>query len=69
MEIGWIKIYTSRSIHEAAIIEAVLKDNDIEVVQLNKQDSSYLNFGEIELYIHPSSFDKAIELIIKNDHE
>lgn len=69
MERGWIKIYTSSSIHEAAMIEAVLRDNDIEVVQLNKQDSSYLNFGEIELYIHPSSFEKAIELIINNENE
>lgn len=67
MERDWIKIYTSSNLHKASIVEAVLKDHEIDVVQLNKQDSSYLNFGEIELYIHPSSFDKAIELIIKNE--
>lgn len=67
MERDWIKIYTSSSLHKALIVEAVLKDHEIDVVQLNKQDSSYLNFGEIELYIHPSSFDRAIELIIKNE--
>lgn len=69
MERGWIKIYTSSNFHKASIIESLLRENDIEVVQLNKQDSSYLNFGEIELYIHPSSFEKAIELIIKNEDE
>jgi hypothetical protein len=67
MERDWIKIYTSSNLHKASIVEAVLKDHEIDVVQLNKQDSSYLNFGEIELYIHPSSFDRAIELIIKNE--
>jgi hypothetical protein len=45
----------------------VLKDHQIDVVEINKKDSSYLNFGEIELYIHPQHFDEAIEIIIKNE--
>jgi len=29
----------------------MLEENNIEVVILNKLDSSYLNFGDIELYV------------------
>ncbi len=67
MEKDWVKIYTSQDAYRTAIVEAVLKDHEIEVVQLNKKDSSYLNFGEIELYIHRQFFDQAIEIIIKNE--
>lgn len=67
MEKDWVKIYTSTNSYKTAIVSAVLKDHMIEVVELNKKDSSYLNFGEIELYIHRRYFDQAIELIIKNE--
>lgn len=67
MEKNWIKIYTSESTYKAAIVSSVLKDHSIDVVELNKKDSSYLNFGEVELYIHPKNFDEAIEIIIKNE--
>jgi len=67
MEKDWIKIYTSENSYKAAIVSSVLKDHAIDVVELNKKDSSYLNFGEIELYIHPKHFDEAIEIIIKNE--
>jgi hypothetical protein len=67
MEKDWVKIYTSQDALKASIIKAVLNDHHIDVVQLNKKDSSYLTFGEIELYIHPVYFDEAIEIIIKNE--
>ncbi len=67
MEKNWIKIYTSENSYKAALVTTVLKDHSIDVVELNKKDSSYLNFGEVELYIHPKHFDEAIEIIIKNE--
>lgn len=67
MEQGWIKIYTSSDNFKASLVSSVLKDNQIDVIEINKKDSSYLNFGEIELYIHPQHFDEAIEIIIKNE--
>ncbi len=67
MEQGWIKIYTSSNTFQASLVASVLKDHQIDVVELNKKDSSYLNFGEVELYIHPQHFDEAIEIIIKNE--
>jgi hypothetical protein len=67
MEKGWVKIYTCSDSFKAAIIQSMLKENSIEVIEINKKDSSYLNFGEVELYIHPSQFDEAIELIIQQE--
>lgn len=48
---SWTKIFTTRNIAEASIIQGMLEENQIPVQQLNKQDSSYVNFGEIELYV------------------
>lgn len=67
MEKDWIKIYSSANSYNASLVATILQDHDIEVVELNKRDSSYMNFGEVELYIHPKNFDTAIEIIIKNE--
>ena len=48
---GWYKLYITRNYAEASIIKGMLEENSIEVVVLNKLDSSYLNFGDIELYV------------------
>lgn len=67
MEKDWIKIYSSANSYNASLVSTILQDHDIEVVEINKRDSSYMNFGEVELYIHPKNFDTAIEIIIKNE--
>lgn len=36
---------------KASIIKGMLEENNVPVSLLNKQDSSYVNFGEIELYV------------------
>lgn len=48
---GWYKLYITRNYTEASIIKGMLEENSIEVILMNKLDSSYLNFGDIELYI------------------
>lgn len=47
----WHKIFITRSVAEASIIQGMLEENQIPVQALNKQDSSYLNFGDIEIYV------------------
>lgn len=66
MNSSWVKIYTSHQFIKSEIVRQVLIDNEVEAVLLNKQDSAY-KFGEVEIYIHQSNFDKAIELIIQNE--
>ena len=50
MEQDWVKIYTSSKFHQVQFIKAMLEENNIPSVEINKRDSSY-NFGEIELYV------------------
>ncbi len=60
---GWHKLYITRNYAEASIIKGMLEENDIEVVILNKLDSSYLNFGDIELYVPPQHKEIAKQLL------
>lgn len=63
MEKGWIKIYTTTAPNKAEIIKGMLEENGIHSVIINKQDSSYLIFGEAELYVNREDSVKAINLI------
>ena len=47
----WFLLHTTRNFTEASIIKGRLEENSIEVVLLNKQSSSYINLGEIEVYV------------------
>lgn len=60
---GWYKLYITRNYAEASIIKGMLEENSIEVVVLNKLDSSYLNFGDIELYVPPHLKEIAQQLL------
>ena len=58
-----VKIYSSNNSNQALIIKQMLEENGINVLLLNKQDSSYLMFGPIELYVHKNETDKAKKLL------
>ena len=62
----WYKLYTTRNYAEANIIKGMLEENNILVVILNKLDSSYLTFGEIELYVPSHLKDIAKQLLDKS---
>ncbi|ADY53478.1 hypothetical protein Pedsa_2939 [Pseudopedobacter saltans DSM 12145] len=62
----WVKIYTSQQFIKSEIVRQVLVDYEIDAVLMNKQDSSY-KFGNVEVYVHPDNFDKAVEIIIQNE--
>ena len=67
----WVKIFSSTIPNQAEIIKGMLLENEIESVILNKQDSSYLSFGDIEMYVHPDDVARANQLIEQtlNEHE
>ena len=48
----WTLIYSTRQIHKIEIIKALLKENEILAVSINKKDSAHAHLGEIELYVH-----------------
>jgi hypothetical protein len=70
MEETWVKIYSSLFLAQVEIKKAMLIENEIDAVVLNKLDSSYLAFGQAELYVHPSNEKEAqrlLELEIETD--
>ena len=47
----WFKIYSTQNFTSASIVKGMLEENQVPVTLMNRQDSSYLNFGEIEIYV------------------
>ena len=66
MEKNWVRIYKSTNYYQSEIVKQMLVQHAVEAVLLNRQDSSYLNFGNVEVYVHQKDFDNAIELLILN---
>ncbi len=62
---NWFLLYSTQNFAEASIIKGMLEENEIRVVVLNKQDSSYLSFGEIEVYVPAHLKDIAKQLLNK----
>lgn len=61
----WFLLYVTHNLPEASIIKGMLEENSVPVMMVNKQDSSYLNFGDIELYVPGYLKDIANELLDK----
>ncbi|MBC7721069.1 MAG: DUF2007 domain-containing protein [Pedobacter sp.] len=61
----WHLLYKTRSYAEASIVQGMLEENQIPVQVMNKQDSSYLNFGDIEIHVPINLKDVAKSLLEK----
>ena len=64
-----IKILSTNNLNKAEIIKQMLEENNIDVVILNKQDSSYLMFGDIEIYIKKEHEQQAKNLLTDTSNE
>jgi len=58
-----IKILSTENPNKAEITKQMLEEHNINVVLLNKQDSSYLMFGLIELYVKNEQLKEATDLL------
>jgi hypothetical protein len=65
MKQKWYLLFATRNLPEASIIRGMLEENSVPVLIVNKQDSSYLNFGDIELYVPLLLKDIAKHLVDK----
>ncbi len=63
MEKDWINIRNFNKIYLADIAKEVLNDNNIDAVIINKKDSTYTTFGDVELYVKKENAEKAKELL------
>lgn len=65
MSAHWSLLYRTASQVEAALVQGFLQENAIEVMMLNRQDSSYQIFGELELYVPGHLKQLAADLLAK----
>ena len=67
MDYNWTKIYTSTDPFKIELLKGFLNENNIIAMSINKKDSSYLSFGEIELLVNEKDVMKAKILITKQE--
>ncbi len=63
MEKGWIKAGSFTLMYQAELARHMLANHDIESIIINKKDSSYNDFGDIELYVRQSDILWAKKLL------
>jgi hypothetical protein len=63
MEENWNLVYSTNKPYQADIILELLNENGIVGVIINKEDSSYLTFGLVEVYVNISDEEKALSII------
>jgi hypothetical protein len=64
-----IKIFSTNNPNKAEITKQMLEENNINVVLLNKQDSSYNMFGVIELFVTEKQEDNATAILKEIEDE
>ncbi len=63
MEKNWKKVYFSDDQFKVLIAHDILEENGINSVIMNQKDSSYNNFGDVELYIEEQDEEHAVQLL------
>lgn len=63
LNMNWHLILKTTDYAEAEIVRGLLERNQVPVTLLNRQDSSYVFLGEIELYVPVQLKDLASSLI------
>lgn len=58
----WKKVYESEKLHRVEIVKAVLEDNGMQPILLNRKDSAY-QIGYYELLVPVDNVLKAIKII------
>lgn len=62
MDEQWEVVYICTAEYQAEIIRAILEENEIQSVIINKKDSFY-HFGEIEVCVKREDVLKAMNII------
>ncbi len=67
METGWTLVYTVGDDRQAELAKILLAEHEIDAMVINKRDSSYLAFGDLEIYVKAEEAGKAAEILITSD--
>ena len=63
VERNWTKIFVSTNPNLVDLFIQLLEEKNIKSVAINKKDSSYTIFGNIELYVKDADMEKSKEII------
>lgn len=64
-ENNWVCVYSTTLPHLAEVIIGNLESSNIPAVKINKRDSSYGGFGQVEIHV-PKNFEIRARLLIDN---
>jgi hypothetical protein len=64
-EEAWEMIFSSTLMYRVELLKELLENEDIPAVIMNKKDSSYLAFGEVELYTLRDDVLRAKQIVNK----
>lgn len=64
----WVCVFKSSSRFEADAVQGNLLSADIPCVIVNRQDSSYLAFGYVEVHV-PENLHSAAQIVIHNQFD
>ncbi|MBM3403931.1 MAG: DUF2007 domain-containing protein [Bacteroidetes bacterium] len=56
---SWEKIFSSPDEYRIEMLKALLEEEEITSVVINKKDSAYVLIGEVELYVKPEDVIRA----------
>jgi len=63
VEKNWTKIFFSTNPNLVDLLVTLLEEKEIPAVSINKKDSSYTIFGNIELYVKNTDVEESKEII------
>ncbi len=63
MEKGWTKVFVTAEDYLVSMASDILQDNGIESVVINHKDSSYVMWGEAEIYVRDENEMQAIVIL------
>ena len=59
----WIKVFETTKMHQALIVQSILKEHEIESVILNQQSSTYIIIGEIQVMVKLEDSIEALNIV------
>jgi len=63
---NWQKVFSDDLPHKAQVVHSILEEYGLNPVLMSKKDSSYNNFGSIEIYVSPDHVIQALKIINDN---
>lgn len=64
---GWKLLAKKRDRMEANVLEAALEEAGITTELIDKVDTAYKTFGDVEIYVREEDWEKAVEYM--NSHK